>query len=301
MQLSIIVAAYNMSREIPRTLTSMLPPAQQGVENVDYEIIVVDNGSTDDLDLSGFEHAARPVRLVRHAPGEALVTPVNAINDAVRDAARGDQLLVCIDGARMLSKCLIRRSLDVLAKDRDAVAFVPSFHLGEMLQKLAMEHGYNQEVEDRLLAGVDWQNDLDTLFGISVFAGCHHPQSHFRQNESNALCMTRESWDALGGFNEGFVRPGGGLCNLELFTRIVERPDALSVCLLGEGTFHQFHGGAATANPAYFKDSLDEYKTATGREYEYPQSTYLTDLGLSYGRAGVLGVWGLGAVDKKPS
>ena len=50
-KLSIIVATYRMQREAPRTIRSLLPPLQRCVDDLDYEIIVVDNGSPELLDL----------------------------------------------------------------------------------------------------------------------------------------------------------------------------------------------------------------------------------------------------------
>src|SRR5262249_43725586 len=64
--------------------------------------------------------------------------------------------------------------------------------------------------------------------------------------ESNALFMKREMWDLLGGFDERFDAPGGGLVNLDTFRRALELPDAELVILVGEATFHQFHGGTNT-------------------------------------------------------
>ena len=46
--ISIVVIAYNMERELPRTLYTLLSPYQMGIRNPDIEIIVVDNGSSDD-------------------------------------------------------------------------------------------------------------------------------------------------------------------------------------------------------------------------------------------------------------
>jgi len=45
--LSVIVIGFDMARELPRTVTSLLPPYQRGLEIEDVEIIVVDNGSSD--------------------------------------------------------------------------------------------------------------------------------------------------------------------------------------------------------------------------------------------------------------
>ncbi|TIO54546.1 MAG: glycosyltransferase family 2 protein [Mesorhizobium sp.] len=43
---SVVVVAYNIPRELPRTLLSLATPYQQSVTTNDYEVIVVDNGSS---------------------------------------------------------------------------------------------------------------------------------------------------------------------------------------------------------------------------------------------------------------
>ena len=45
-RLSVVVVAYNMTRELKRTLYSLSPKFQRDVKAQDYEVIVVDNGST---------------------------------------------------------------------------------------------------------------------------------------------------------------------------------------------------------------------------------------------------------------
>jgi len=42
-EISIIIIAYNMAREVPRTVFSFLPPFQRGIAPEDVEIIVVEN------------------------------------------------------------------------------------------------------------------------------------------------------------------------------------------------------------------------------------------------------------------
>ena len=48
--LSLIMVTYNMRREAARTLFSLATPYQRGVSPEDYEVLVVDNGSTHPLD-----------------------------------------------------------------------------------------------------------------------------------------------------------------------------------------------------------------------------------------------------------
>ena len=51
------------------------------------------------------------------------------------------------------------------------------------------------------------------------------------------------SWAA---YDPGFTETGGGQCNLDLHKRAVELPETVLVTLIGEGSFHQFHGGITT-------------------------------------------------------
>ena len=289
-KLSIVVATYRMQREAPRTIASLLPPLQRGVDDLDYEIIVVDNGSPEPLDIGEVAaSAARPIRLVRIAPEDASPSPAPCINAAVRRHAAGDWLMVCIDGARLASSHLIRRTADVLARHPDAFTFVGSRHLGPKGQMRSVKEGYDQAAEDQLLDTVPWTADLDHLYPISVWAGAHDPKNPLMQNESNAFAMARKTWDALGGYREGFFRPGGGLCNLELFNRCVNRGQGLNVLLYGESTFHQVHGGAATSHDGYFGASLAEFTEVTGEEYRRPSFPFLADLGERYERMRAVG------------
>ena len=288
-KLSIIVATYRMQREAPRTILSLLPPLQRCVDDVDYEIIVVDNGSPERLDLDDIlATAPRLVRLVRLAPDDTSASPVSCINMAVRDHSTGDRLMICIDGARLASSHLVRRTTDILSRHPEAFTFVASRHLGRKLQKHAIEEGYNQIIEDKLLYSVAWRTNLDELYPISVWAGAHQQDNPLLQNESNAFSMTRETWDSIGGYNERFNRPGGGLCNLELFRRYVTCRETLNVLLYGEATFHQVHNVPLKSHD-YFGESIAEYIEVTGKRYRRPIFPFLADLGECYNRMQAVG------------
>ena len=85
MQLSVIVATYCMQREAPRVVQSLMPPLQKAVADIEYEVIVIDNGSPKRLDLGRLTRSAHPaVSLVRVRPEEACVSPLSVINHAVR-------------------------------------------------------------------------------------------------------------------------------------------------------------------------------------------------------------------------
>ena len=289
-RLSIVVVTYRMQREAPRTILSLLPPLQRHVHDLDYEIVVVDNGSPEPFVLSDVAaRAPRAVRLIHVPPDRASVSPVRCINDAVREHTTGESVMICIDGARLASSHLIRRTVDILDRHPRAFTFVASRHLGPKPQMQSVKEGYDQDVEDRLLASVPWKSDLDELYPISVWAGAHNRKNHLLQNESNAFAVSRATWESFGGYNEGFSRPGGGLCNLELFSRYVNRGRGLNVLLYGEATFHQVHNGAATSHDGAFGASLPEHAEATGRSYVRPSFPFLADLGERYSRMQAVG------------
>ena len=48
--LSVVVVFYDMRREAPRTLHSLSRGYQRGVDDLDYEVLALDNGSSAPLD-----------------------------------------------------------------------------------------------------------------------------------------------------------------------------------------------------------------------------------------------------------
>ncbi len=90
--------------------------------------------------------------------------------------------------------------------------------------------------------------------------------------ESNSLFMHRSRWDQLGGLDERFELPAGGLANHDLFRRACALEGVELVVMLGEGTFHQFHGGAATSRRLTWDDMHADYEAIRGEPYRPPQN-----------------------------
>src|ERR1700719_249140 len=93
--LSVVVVVHNMAREAPRTLYSLSAAYQRHIGAEDYEIIVVDNGSTPPFDAKVIDGLTGNFRLLRLDP--ARPSPVRAINRGLAEA-RGEIVGVMIDG-----------------------------------------------------------------------------------------------------------------------------------------------------------------------------------------------------------
>jgi hypothetical protein len=135
-----------------------------------------------------------------------------------------------------------------------------------------MLQGYNQAVEDRLLASVNWQGDGYRLFDISALSVSCCEGYFGSLPESNCLVMRRALYDELGGMDERFDLPGGGLTNHDLLRRACEHPASQLIVLLGEGTFHQIHGGVSTnasleRAAVQYQAFLKQYRDIRGEDY----------------------------------
>jgi hypothetical protein len=263
-KISVVVVAYNMARELPRTLYTLQAPYQQQLHQDEIEIIVIDNGSKAPVKLNtnGFN-----LRLLRVQ--NATHSPVAAVNLGLK-AAKAPLVGVLIDGARMASPGLLHHALLASRLSPRAVISTMAYHLGPDVQMKSVLDGYNQQVEDELLASIPWQENGYDLFKISVLAGSSG-QGWFKPiAETNGLFMPKPLWDELGGYEERFQTPGGGLANLDTYLRASELPHSLLVNLVGEGTFHQVHGGVATNQQrpdASWKIFHDEYVQLRGKSF----------------------------------
>lgn len=277
--LSIILIAYDMAREIPRTVQSWLPPYQLGIQPEDIEIIVVDNGSHEPIPRlvrSRWPNSVRYQYLDNASP-----SPANALNMGA-DMARAPLICPSIDGARMASPGIVRGALSLHNYWPEPFVVTLGCHLGPKPQQFAASEGYDQGVEDRLLEKISWPQDGYRLFDIACAAGSARRAWFGPLSETNAPIMTRRFFQSIGGFDERFDFPGGGFVNLDFYRRCLEAAPEQCFMLLGEATFHQYHGGASTSKPIgqtltesgrTVRDQYaNQYRAIRGREWQKPET-----------------------------
>jgi glycosyltransferase involved in cell wall biosynthesis len=278
---SVVVVVYNMARQATRTLHSLSAAYQRHIERDDYEVIIVDNGSDPPFDpklLDGLSGNFRLIRIDHASP-----SPAQAVNRGIAEA-RGDVIGVMIDGARIVTPGLLHFARHGASLYHRAVVASIGWFLGFDDQRLALESGHGKEREDALLNSIDWPADGYRLFEVGTLAGSSPNGWFLPIAESNALFLRRGLWERLEGYDERFDLPGGGLINLDTYRRALELPKAELVVLLGEGSFHQRHGGIATNSdidlfPETFRRWAQQYESIRGRPWVTPAPGAPTYLG----------------------
>jgi glycosyltransferase involved in cell wall biosynthesis len=266
MDLSIIVIVYRMNRQAYNTLYS-LSTAYQRNASANYEVVVVENSSDDNLDANRVE--ALPGNFRYFLRNETGVSPVPAVNFALQQC-RADSIGLLIDGARMLTPRVLEHVFALRKAFEHPLIVVPGYHLGDEQHDTA--DPTRADTEQRELEALDWHGDGYRLFDQACFSpgnarGYFHPLL-----ECNALFFNKESIDRIGGADPRFALPGGGGINLHIYRSLGMQPQNQVIILPGEGNFHQYHGGVTTtaandrgAMLASFRDQLDSiwgrYKT----------------------------------------
>jgi glycosyltransferase involved in cell wall biosynthesis len=282
MKISVVVVSYNMRREAVRTLFSLATPYQRRIADEDYEVIVVDNGSPEPLDRAVVEAFGPGFRYFFRETSSS--SPAGAMNFGVA-LARHDCVGVLVDGARIVSPGLLSFARQGLAIGERAVVGALAWHLGPDYQWLSMSRGYDREAEDELLRQCEWTAGGYRLFSVSSLAGSS-AYGYFRAPaECNTLFLRRALYEELGGMDERFTSIGGGLVNCDFFLRACEARETELVMLLGEGSFHQLHGGASTnvtgeERERRFQCYAREYEAIRGKPFAPPdkEAIYLGSL-----------------------
>ena len=245
-KLSVIVISFDMAREVPRTLQSLSRDYQQGVRDLEYEVLLVDNGSPEPLNPSTWEDVDVPVHLAYIE--DATPTIVPAINRALQQAS-GEIICLMVDAAHLLTPGVFRWALAGFTLFDNPVVATRYFWLGPEAQNDSIAAGYNKQREDDNLHAINWPEDGYRLFEIGVpLRSTPGRVTWFnRMFESNCLFLRREHFLEIGGADERFDLPGGGFINTDIFKQAVDAPGVDAVQLIGEGSFHQLHGGVTTS------------------------------------------------------
>ncbi len=73
-----------MQRELPRTIETLMPRYQRGIEKEEYEVIVIDNGSEEPLIIEREAYSQSNLQII--SVENPKVSPVSAINEAVKQS-----------------------------------------------------------------------------------------------------------------------------------------------------------------------------------------------------------------------
>ncbi|MGH9025873.1 MAG: CmcI family methyltransferase [Acidimicrobiia bacterium] len=242
--LSVVVVFYDMRREAARTLHSLSRAYQQGIETLDYEVIVVENGSVDSEKLGdGFVRSFGPEFRYLDLGEQATPSPADALNRGAA-LAGGQSIAFMVDGAHVLTPGVLQHGMAGLTTYAPSIAVTQQWYVGPGQQGDQMRAGYDQTYEDNLFDRIEWPSDGYRLFEIGHFIGDRDWLDGLW--ESNCIFVPRKLIEQAGCFDEAFSVPGGGYANLDFYERIGCTPDVKVVTILGEGSFHQVHGGTTT-------------------------------------------------------
>ena len=271
-RLSVVVIMYNMEREAERTLHSLSRQYQLDVDNLDYEVLVIDNGSDKPLGkdcVKRFGDNFHYFYLENPPP-----SPAFAINFGV-ERAKGEFVGIMIDGAHMLTPGVFKYFYQASKCYLNPIIATRYWFLGPGQQGDTIFNGYCQEVEDESLKKIQWPIDGYRLFEIGVFIGNHNPNWLTRFFESNCLFIRKELFYKIGCANLAYDIPGGGFLNMDIFKECTKVEGTSLVAILGEATFHQVHGGTTTnVSTEERKEKVasyrKQYKLIRNEEYSVP-------------------------------
>ncbi len=255
--LSVIVIGYKMARQLANTLYTLSNAYQRDVSEDDYEVVVVENASTDNFDESILPGLGTNFRFFRRE--ETAATPVPAMNFAF-EQCRGEMVGLIIDGARMVTPGIIHHVLMAQRMYADALTAIPGYQLGSKPQNESALEGYCEAVEEKLLDSINWRDDGYQLFGISSISGAN-PNGYLQPiMECNCLFAPMRSFREIGFADPRFTLRGGGAINLHMFRSLGLLPRSRLVVLPGEGSFHQFHGGVTTSGHAEVDREREQHR-----------------------------------------
>lgn len=264
---SFLILCYDMAEEVKNTLLS-LTPEYQTEEKDNYEVLIAENPSPNNLSNIDFSEYGADISYFRNKENIPLT---KALND-LATKAKGEYLIVIPDGARLLSSGIIKYCKQAIKIEEKSIVAFHGFHLGLYPQQISLkENLYSKEQERSFLRDINFPKNPDALFFNACWAGSSKTGSFFQMAESNCLMLPKLLWDRLGGYDQRLDSPSGGLANLDLYSRAVSDKNHKLFFVLGEGSFHQLHGGDTTNSDVdKFSIYKSEYLKKTGSEWKFP-------------------------------
>ena len=264
-QLSVVVVGSRMRRELPRTVASLAPDYQR-LDAQHYEIELAEQPS--DAMLTAADRADFPPNLTHTAETETVSLAV-AVNRAVR-RTRGSHILICVDGARILSAGILQRCRQAIRLNPRAVMAVHALHLGQRPQPAAVAAGtHSARIEDALLEDIAFPAQPQQLFAVSCWADPSRHGWFGPMREASALMVPRDLFEALGGYDEAAAL-SASLASSDFYSRAIADPTRPLVVPLGEATFRQHRDGPVDEHGAFVDETGHALHSAFAAEAGRP-------------------------------
>ena len=250
LDLSVVVVFYNMRREAARTLHSLSRAYQRGIDDLDYEVIVVENGSDEDQRLGEeFVRSFGPEFRYLDLGEDATPSPTDALNRAIK-IARGTRV-------RAHDRRCTRRHPGRPAV-RHGRACAPTSPRSSRPNSGTSGPGSSRSSSTRATTRRRGRAVRRRSTGRPTGTGSSRSATSSATATGSTACSRAtacscraRSLEQVGGFDDSFSMPGGGYANLDLWERLASSPDVTMVSILGEGSFHQVHGGTTTNDSAH--------------------------------------------------
>ena len=255
--ISIVVIAYDMTRQAMNTLYSLSRAHQKNAAHIDYEVLMIENKSARNMSPDEIDRLEGQFRY--YLLDDDTESPAKAINYGLQNAL-GQHIGLMIDGARMVSPRIIEYVSMAIAASSNYLVAIPGYNLGSQQHHLNIQSDYGEPEEIALLNQSCWKDNGYRLFDIASIGDANANGFISPLLESNCFFSSANNFTRIGGANEDFNLPGGGSLNLHMFRQLGTLPDIQYFLLPGEGTFHQFHGGITTREDAEREAVLESHR-----------------------------------------
>jgi hypothetical protein len=180
--LTVVVVFYNMKREAQRTLHALSRAYQEGIDELDYEVLVVENGSSAEQRLgSEFVESFGPEFRYIDMAEAAVPSPIPALNRGVGES-RGEAMALMIDGAHVVTPGVLRYGMLGLRSYAPSIVATQQWFVGPGQQGEVIVDGYDRDYEDRL---------FETSFPVPQPPHVRHiwPQTKMGRPPRSGECM----------------------------------------------------------------------------------------------------------------